>query len=41
MSDDNTGQDNTKDEDGFADAIAALSMIAVVIVTVVVWLGNQ
>ena len=37
MSEDNTG----RDEDGFADAMAALALITVVIISVVVWLSSM
>lgn len=41
MSDNNTTGDATKDEDGFADAIAAVAIVAIVVVTAVLWVSGQ
>tara|TARA_R110000787_G_scaffold127867_3_gene239502 strand:+ start:1252 stop:1392 length:141 start_codon:yes stop_codon:yes gene_type:complete len=46
MSDNNTARDVAKgdvakDEDGFADAMATVAIMAIVVITAVLWVSSQ
>lgn len=41
MSDKNLATDTARDKDGFADAMAAVAVVAIAVVAAVLWVSSQ